>query len=224
MVEWRCKGRIPRRAVTVETEIDSGADDALAAVGLGAGVGDVIALAIERNDEHGASVEITAGLVGSDFRRLVTLGVDVSNTFAEGAAAEFFGAAEEVNGIVRTIGSEEKLHGAEMLVAKGEKVHPHAKASVAFWSGTTNHGVREVLARVLSQEAEFIGDEWSADVAEAVDDFHVRRAPGREEAADDADEEGHQHHKKDCGHSELERRRQCDARTDECVQHSGGQE
>ena len=31
----------------------SGADDALAAVGFGAGVGDVVALAIEGDDEHG---------------------------------------------------------------------------------------------------------------------------------------------------------------------------
>jgi hypothetical protein len=112
----------------------SGADDALAAVGLGAGIRDVIALAIERDDEHGTAVELAARLVGGDLRGLVALGVDVSDPFAEGATTEFFSAAEEVDGVVRAIGSEEELHGAEMLVAKREKVHPHAKASVAFGS------------------------------------------------------------------------------------------
>lgn len=76
----------------------------------------MIALAVEAEDEHGAAVEVAAGLVGSDLRRLVAFGGDVSDTLAEAAATEFFGAAEEVDGVVGAVGGDAGFHRAEMLV------------------------------------------------------------------------------------------------------------
>ena len=42
------------------------AEDALGAIGLGTGVGQMIALAIDADDEHGATVALASGLVGSE--------------------------------------------------------------------------------------------------------------------------------------------------------------
>jgi hypothetical protein len=42
--------------------------------------------------------------------------------------AELVSAAKEFDGIVGVVGSECGFHGAEVLVAKGQEVRPHAKA------------------------------------------------------------------------------------------------
>jgi hypothetical protein len=83
---------------------------------LGAGVGDAVVLAIEAEDEHGAAVHVATGLAGADFRRGVTFRVDIAHSLAKAAAAEFVGAAEEIDGVVRTVGGEASFHGAEMFV------------------------------------------------------------------------------------------------------------
>ena len=101
--------------------------DALGAVGFGASVGYVVALAIEADDEHGASVAIAGGLVGSENRGISAGWGCIANTLAEAAMAELVGAAEELDGIVGIVRSQRGLHGAEVLVAKRKDVRPHAK-------------------------------------------------------------------------------------------------
>jgi hypothetical protein len=41
--------------------------------------------------------------------------------------AELVSTAKEFDGIVGIVGSQRWLHGAKMLVAKREDIHPHAK-------------------------------------------------------------------------------------------------
>lgn len=112
-----------------------GADDAEGAVGFGAGVGHVVALAVEGRDEHGAAMHLATRLLGADLRDVVAFGRSVTDSFAKAAAAEFFGATEEINGIVGAVGGEDQFHGAVMAVTEGEDVHPHAKPSVASGLG-----------------------------------------------------------------------------------------
>jgi hypothetical protein len=57
-------------------------------------------------------------LVGGEDGRIAAPRCGVADAFAEAAVAEFVGAAEELDGIVGVIGSERRLHGAEVLVAK----------------------------------------------------------------------------------------------------------
>ena len=93
-------------------------DDAFGAIRLGAGIGDVIALAIEGDDEHGTSVAIAVGLVGSEDGSGSALRSDVAGALAETTMAELVGAAEKFDEVIGAIGSEDRLHGAVMLVAK----------------------------------------------------------------------------------------------------------
>jgi hypothetical protein len=87
----------------------------------------VIALAVETDDKHGTSMAVAERLVGSEHGRFSALGRGVAEAFAEAAVAEFVGAAKELNRVIRTVGSQRGLHGAVMLVAKGQDVRPHAK-------------------------------------------------------------------------------------------------
>ena len=102
------------------------------AIGFGAGEGHVIALAVEADDEHGAPVAITRGLVGSQDRCVSTLGRGVADALAETAVAELVGAAKEFYRIVGIVGSQYGLHSAVVLVAERQDVHPHAEASLAL--------------------------------------------------------------------------------------------
>ena len=102
-------------------------DYALGAIGFGAGVGHVIALAVEADDEHGASVAIAVGLVGGEDGRVSALGRGVADALAEAAMAKLVGTAKKFDGIVGVVGSEYGLHGSVVLVAKGQNVRPHAK-------------------------------------------------------------------------------------------------
>jgi len=86
----------------------------------------VIALAVEADDEHGAPVALAGRLVGSDRRRVSAPGRGVAEALAEAAMAELVGAAKEFNGKVGVVGSDCGLHGAVVLVAKGQDVRPHA--------------------------------------------------------------------------------------------------
>jgi len=104
-----------------------GADDAFWAIRFRAGISDAVALTIEADDEHGASVPVTTGLSGREDGWFAAFGCDVADALPEAAVAESVGAAEEVDGVVSVVGSQSKLHGAVMLVAEGQDVRPHAK-------------------------------------------------------------------------------------------------
>ena len=108
-----------------ETRLRS--DYSFAAVGFGAGVGYVVALAVEADDEHGTSVAIARRLVGGEHGRVSALGSGIADALTEAAVTEFVGAAKEFDGIVGVVGSQGWLHGAVVLVAKGQDVCPHAK-------------------------------------------------------------------------------------------------
>lgn len=125
-----------------------GAHYAEAAVGFGAGVGHMVALAVERDDEHGAAMHLAAGLGRAYFRNIVAFGGRIADAFAKAASAELFGAAEKVDGIVRAVRGEDEFHGAVMAVAEREDVHPHARASVASEAVVSSQlsVVREVRA------------------------------------------------------------------------------
>ena len=58
-------------------------------------------------------------------------GSDVADAFTEAASAEFFGAAEVVDGVVRAEGSQTELHSTEMLIAKREEVGSHERERIA---------------------------------------------------------------------------------------------
>ncbi len=113
-------------ATAVRALPNSGAHDSFRAVRFWAGVGDVIALAIEADDEHGASVALAHGLVGGEFGRLTMVWCDISDALAEAAMAELVGTAEEIDGIFEVVGSHHGLHGAVMAIAEGQDVRPHA--------------------------------------------------------------------------------------------------
>ena len=98
---------------------------ALHAPGLGAAVGNAIVLAVKAEDEHGAAVHVAAWLVGSNFRRNVALGIDVTDAFTEAASTELFGAAEKVDRVVGIVRGDAGFHGAEMLVTEWKDVRPH---------------------------------------------------------------------------------------------------
>jgi len=86
----------------------------------------VVTLAVEADDEHGASVALADGLVGSEDWPVSALRCGVADALSEGAMAELVGAAKELNGKVGGVGSYYGLHGAVVLVAKREEVRPHA--------------------------------------------------------------------------------------------------
>ena len=103
------------------------AHDSLRTVGFGAGIGHVISLTVEADDKHGAAVPIAIRLVGGGGRSIAALWSRVSDALSETAVAESVGAAKEFDAVVGIIWSECRLHGAEVLVAKGKEVRPHAK-------------------------------------------------------------------------------------------------
>jgi len=72
-------------------------------------------------------VHVAARLIGSEHGWFIALGIDVADALTEAASAEFVGATKVVDGIVSAERSDARLHGAEMLVAKWEKVGPHGK-------------------------------------------------------------------------------------------------
>jgi hypothetical protein len=70
---------------------------------------------------------IAAGLVGSEDRSIASFGSRVPSSLAKTAMTEFVGAPEKFNRVVSIIGRERRLHGAIVLVTKGQDVCPHAK-------------------------------------------------------------------------------------------------
>src|ERR1035441_6841817 len=93
-------------------------DDTFRAIRFVAGIGDVIALTVERDDEHGASVAAAVGLVGSEDGSGSALRSDIASALAETTMAKFVSAAEKFNEVIGAVGSENQLHGAVMFVAK----------------------------------------------------------------------------------------------------------
>jgi hypothetical protein len=88
------------------------------ALGFRAGVGYVVALAVETDNKHGSSVAIADGLVRCQNRRFSALGSSVADALAKTTAAELVGAAKKFDGIVGIVRSESRFHGAVMLIAK----------------------------------------------------------------------------------------------------------
>jgi hypothetical protein len=80
----------------------------------------VIPLPVEADDEHRTPVTVTIWLIRSDHRRIPAFRRGITHAFSETSVAEFVGATKKFNEIVGAIGSERRLHGAEMLIAKGE--------------------------------------------------------------------------------------------------------
>jgi hypothetical protein len=80
----------------------------------------VIALTVEADNKHWASVPFANGLVGCDNRSVSTLRRRVANALAETPVAKLVGAVEKFNAIVGVIRSKHGFHGAEVLVAKGK--------------------------------------------------------------------------------------------------------
>ncbi len=87
----------------------------------------MIVLPVKADDKHRTTVAIAGGLIGGEGRCFPALGCSVANALAEAAMTELVCAAKEFNAIVGVVGSQYRLHGAVMLVAKGQKVRPHAK-------------------------------------------------------------------------------------------------
>jgi class 3 adenylate cyclase len=102
-----------------------GFQHALPAARFGAAVGDAIVLAVKTEDEHGTPVHVAARLVGSDFGRHITLGIDVTDALTEAASTELFGAAEKIDRVVGIVRGDAGFHGAEMLITEWKDVRPH---------------------------------------------------------------------------------------------------
>lgn len=102
-------------------------DNTLRTVGFGASVGYVVTLTVKADDKHRAAMAIADGLVGGNHRNVAANRRRVAETFSEATTAELVGAAKEFDGIIGIIRSEHWLHGAKVLVAKGQNVRPHAK-------------------------------------------------------------------------------------------------
>ncbi len=113
--------------IVVIAETSLGADDAFGAIRFRTCVGQMIALAIDANDEHGAAVTVAFRLVGSEKGRSSALRRGVADALAEAAMAELVSAAEEFDGEIGAVRGESGFHGAVMLVAKGKDVGPHRK-------------------------------------------------------------------------------------------------
>ena len=99
----------------------------LSAIRFRARIGHMIALPVEANDEHRASMAIAIRLVRSKSRRIAAFRRNVSDALPETTVAETVRAAKKFDAVVGIIRSECWLHGAKVLVAKGQKVRPHAK-------------------------------------------------------------------------------------------------
>jgi hypothetical protein len=97
------------------------------AIGFGAGIGYVIALSVEADDEHGSSMTLAVWLVGGKDGCVSALRRGVADALAEAAMAKLVSAAEEFDAIVGVVRSKYGFHGAIVLVAKGQDVRPHAK-------------------------------------------------------------------------------------------------
>jgi hypothetical protein len=90
----------------------------------------MVALAVEADDEHGASMAIAGGLIGSEYGSIAPLRCDIADALSETAVAEFVGATEEFDGVVGAVRGQSGFHCAVVLVAKGQNVRPHATVSV----------------------------------------------------------------------------------------------
>ncbi len=100
---------------------------ALRAIWLRAGKRHVIALAVETDDEHWASVAIACRLVGCQQGSVPAFRCCITDALAEAAMAKLVGAAKKFDGIIRVVRSQYGFHGAIVLIAKGQDVRPHAK-------------------------------------------------------------------------------------------------
>ena len=84
--------------------------------GLGACIGYAIVLAVQADDEHWPSMHIATGLVRGLLGGIGPAGRDVANAFAKATSAEFLGTTKKIDGVIRTIRSNTRFHGAEVFV------------------------------------------------------------------------------------------------------------
>ncbi len=87
----------------------------------------MVALAIEADDEHGASVAIAVWLVRRKAGHVSPLGSRVADALAKTTVTELVSTTKEFDRVVGIVGSEGGLHRPKVLVAKGQNVRPHAK-------------------------------------------------------------------------------------------------
>ena len=74
-------------------------------------------LPVYAGDEHRPPVHFTAWLVGGNNWGFISLWGHIADSLAETAAAEAIGAAEEIDGVVRAVRRDARLHSAVVLVA-----------------------------------------------------------------------------------------------------------
>jgi hypothetical protein len=101
---------------------------------LRAGETDGVSLAVNAEDEHGASMFFAAGLVCRDERGFIFQGRHVAQNFAVTPVTKSIRTAAELNGIIRIDRREGMLHRAVMLVAERENVGPHAGSEFSIWA------------------------------------------------------------------------------------------
>jgi len=109
------------------SEPESCAQNALRTILLGACVSQMIALAVDADDEHRTAVSVASRLAWCESRWGAAARCRVTDALAKAAWAEFFGASEKFNGEIGIVGGESGLHGAVMLVTKGKNIGPHRK-------------------------------------------------------------------------------------------------
>ena|ERR1051326_8526157 len=98
---------------------------ALRTLGFRARVANQVSLAVEARDKHRAAVLLALGLIAGNNWRLASGRSDVSDTLAETAPAEFFGATEKLNRVVGVEGRKQEFHGSEVLVAEWKEIGSH---------------------------------------------------------------------------------------------------
>jgi len=74
-------------------------------MGFGAGIGHMVTLPVEAEDEHGASVAIARGLIRREFGSVSSPRCGVAHALAEAAVTKFVGAAKEFDRVVSIVRS-----------------------------------------------------------------------------------------------------------------------
>jgi hypothetical protein len=82
-------------------------------------------------------MHIATGLVRGLLGGIGPAGRDVANAFAKATSAEFLGTTKKIDGVIRTVRSNTRFHGAEMFVTEGEYVRPHDCGECSIRGATT---------------------------------------------------------------------------------------
>ena len=141
--------------------------DSLRTTGLRACIRHAIVLAVKTDDEHGSSMHIAARLVWGLLWSIGPARRDVAHSFTKTTPAEFLGAAEKIDGVIGTVRSNTRFHGAEMFVTEGEYVRPHdcGECSIRRVTPKSEYGVAR--SAVASRKTNWIAPQpatgsWSS--------------------------------------------------------------